>query len=154
MVRFATFLGEQGFVRGRAVYRDHYPGDSEQTPRIVLSVRVAAMPIYAIVDTGAPWCVLDPDLMHPLIACGQAEMLYNVDYIVRGHKYHGQLVRVAIDFEGEHGFYMRMESTAFVATLDENPPWYHPNFIGLSGCLDRMRFAIDPDENGFYFGKD
>ena len=27
-----------------------------------------------------------------------------------------------------------------------------PSFLGLMGCLERMRFAVDPLDNTFYFG--
>jgi hypothetical protein len=30
--------------------------------------------------------------------------------------------------------------------------WDLPNFLGLSGFLERIRFAVDPGSNLFYFG--
>jgi hypothetical protein len=39
-----------------------------------------------------------------------------------------------------------VEATVFVASLQPEDEWTEPNFIGLKGCLDRMRFAVDPRE--------
>jgi hypothetical protein len=34
----------------------------------------------------------------------------------------------------------------------EDQPWMHPSILGLSGCLEALRFAVDPKTNLFYFG--
>jgi len=47
---------------------------------------------------------------------------------------------------------LEIEATVFVPTLPPGETWRHPNFIGLSGFLERIRFAVDPEENAFYFG--
>jgi len=31
--------------------------------------------------------------------------------------------------------------------------WPGPNFIGYEGLLQRIRFAVDPETNLFYFGQ-
>ncbi len=47
---------------GSAYYADRYPGD-ERNARIVVTVTPSlGHSIEMIVDTGAPWCVLDPEL--------------------------------------------------------------------------------------------
>lgn len=58
---------------------------------------------------------------------------------------------MAIGLEAEKGESLTVDATVFVPKL-EDQEWRHPNFIGLSGFLERIRFAIDPDNNYFYFG--
>lgn len=33
-----------------------------------------------------------------------------------------------------------------------SPEWRRGNFLGYEGFLNRIRFAIDPSDNSFYFG--
>jgi hypothetical protein len=40
------------------------------------------------------------------------------------------------------------------ATIFVSPDWHGPNFIGYQGLLQRIRFAVDPETNLFYFGRD
>jgi hypothetical protein len=49
------------FAQGATRYLDYYPNDDKNV-RIVVRVYLAdeTAPIYAIVDCGAPWCVLNP----------------------------------------------------------------------------------------------
>ena len=57
-----------------------------------------------------------------------------------------------IGLEAERGESLDIEATVFVPILPPGETWLHPNFIGLDGFLNRIRFAIDPEENAFYFG--
>ena len=46
-----------------------------------------------------------------------------------------------------------VDATVFVPDLKPDQAWGDlPSFIGLSGCLERMRFAVDPATEMFYFG--
>jgi hypothetical protein len=47
---------------------------------------------------------------------------------------------------------LEIPATVFVPTIPPGETWLHPNFLGLTGLLDRIRFAVDPAENTFYFG--
>ena len=38
------------------------------------------------------------------------------------------------------------------ATVFVSPDWRGPCFIGYTGALDRLNFAIHPRDNRFYFG--
>jgi len=43
----------------------------------------------------------------------------------------------------------------FVLNPEEAEQWNHerlPSYLGMMGCLDRMRFALDPEHDLFYFG--
>lgn len=47
----------------------------------------------------------------------------------------------------DEGESLRVEATIFLS-----PDWIGPNFIGYGGLLQRIRFAVDPESNLFYFG--
>ena len=106
-------------------------------------------PIPFIVDTGAPWCVLNP-LEFEKIA-DQAEPIEEVTdrpLNIRGNSYTGCLCRLSIWLPALLGESLEVDATVFVP--DEE--WFYPNFIGLDGFLNRIRFAVDPKNNLFFFG--
>jgi len=45
-----------------------------------------------------------------------------------------------------------VQATFFIPALLPGESWNFPNFLGLDGFLNRIRFAVDPAENIFYFG--
>jgi hypothetical protein len=50
------------------------------------------------------------------------------------------------EFEADEGSPLAVEATWFVAD-----GWPGPIVIGWKGCLERMRFALDPSADAFYF---
>lgn len=83
MSRFDAILFENHFAIGSTRYEDHYPGD-EINPRIVVSVAPERdngieHSIQMIVDTGATWCVLDPEVAESWGLLTQAKMLFTLD---------------------------------------------------------------------------
>lgn len=62
-------------------------------------------------------------------------------------------------FEGKLGavlsrcFEPVREQVTLSTRLFVSPDWTGPNFIGYEGLLQRIRFAIDPEANLFYFGR-
>ena len=44
------------------------------------------------------------------------------------------------------------EATAFVPELEHGETWPLPSYLGGQGCLDRIRFAVDPGDEVVYFG--
>jgi hypothetical protein len=60
----------------------------------------------------------------------------------------GRLVRVGFSFVADEGEDLDTEGTFFVS-----PDWPRGlSFLGYSGLLDSVRFALDPQLNHFYFG--
>lgn len=153
MARFAQLLLNGNFASAFTRYMDHYPGQ-ESHARIVVPIRLENMrhPVLAVVDTGSPWCVLDPEIARQVGVSGQAEYISKEPIEIRGYKFQGKLVRMGISLEVEEGKNLEIDATVFVPTLLAGEQWRHPNFIGLTGFLERIRFAIDPEENVFYFG--
>jgi hypothetical protein len=150
MASFSQPLFASGFAVGATRYLDRYLGQDDT--RIVLIASLAGrVTIEAIVDTGAPWCVLDPGLVD-LIADLIVDEVPVAALAIRGVVYTGRLVRVRLGIQVDIGESREIEVTAFVPTLEPDEQWPLPNFLGLSGFLERIRFAVDPAESTFYFG--
>jgi hypothetical protein len=62
------------------------------------------------------------------------------------------LVQVQIELQAHVGQNLAVPATVFIPELEPGQDWNLPNFIGLTGLLERVRFAVDAPENGFYFG--
>jgi hypothetical protein len=151
MARFAKLLFFGDFATGVTYYEDLY-SDEAQVARMVLPVFIEDyLVVPAIVDTGAPWCVIDPDTVREV---GTSDIEYQPDQLlmVRGRQYKGKLIGMQISLESEQGESVDVDATVFVPLLLPGETWPHPNFIGLDGFLNRIRFAVDPEENAFYFG--
>jgi hypothetical protein len=60
---------------------------------------------------------------------------------------------LSLDFTAEEGQPLTVEATVFVPELKPYQEWGDfPSIIGLNTCLERLRFAIDPSQDKFYFG--
>jgi hypothetical protein len=60
----------------------------------------------------------------------------------------GSLYRIPVALPADEGQPLEAEATVFLS-----PDWRGPNFIGYQGLLQRIRFAVDPEVNLFYFGR-
>jgi hypothetical protein len=123
----------------------------ENHHRLLVSIRCRigdlSPPVWALLDTGAEWCVLRPDIA---TALGYD---FTPDPVVppletRFGKLYGRLERIPIIFEAEEGEDLEVPATWFISE-----DWPGSVVIGWKGCLERMRFALDPSEDGFYFAK-
>jgi hypothetical protein len=119
---------------GPRIYLEVIPGDLEGT-------------VLAMVDTAAPWCIFEPrigkavqDDLPPIVA--------GIFLSTRLGVFRGSLYRVPVRFPVLEGEPVSTEATVFVS-----PDWTGPNFIGYQGLLQRIRFAVDPEANLFYFGR-
>jgi hypothetical protein len=108
--------------------------------------------VRAIIDTGAPYCVLAPIFADDLRVHERFAHVGRHDLHVRGSWYPGYLYRIPATLRPFQGADITVEATFFVPQLRESEDWLHPNFLGLSGFLERIRFAVDPQFNYFYFG--
>jgi len=77
------------------------------------------------------------------------------NFIIRGVRYNGRLCsEIPITIEASQGRDLLSSGTVFIPELEPTQVWNLPNFIGLTGFLERIRFAVDPFDNLFYFGAD
>ena len=141
------------FAQGATDYIDYY--EEETTDRIVINIYLADYPesIPMIVDTGAPWCILSPSIFQDVANYAEPIHMLNTPLSIRGIRYNGWMYRLPMHFEAAIGEPQDVTATVFVPTLSPNEEWHHPNFIGLDGFLNRIRFAVDPASNLFYFGE-
>lgn len=151
MMRFTDLLISGDFACGAMYYADRYP-EHEQTNLFVIPVIIVAhqQKAHAIVDTGSPWCVFDPNIID-FGAIQDDDTIQRERLMIRGTVYEGRLLRVGVRLDADTGEPLEVDATAFIPDLDDDE-WLHPNFIGMEGLLSRICFAVDPYENTFYFG--
>jgi hypothetical protein len=132
--------------RGKAFYSaDHREGVHQLLVAVPCYVGDMTDALLALLDTGSQWCVLAPTVAEAL-GCVPVE-----EESLRLHTRFGSLVghleRLPIRFHADEGDSSELQATWFIS--DE---WPGPTIVGWKGCLERLRFALDPDENAFYFG--
>lgn len=137
------------FAQGVSRYRS--ATDLQATPRILVNVQIEHIETMAAVDTGGIYLVCDPEI-GDLLDLNPADGLETPPLLIRGRKVQGALHRMYLTLLAEQGKSLEVEITAFVPQLEPNEKWSLPTFMGLSGCLERIRFAVDPTTNRFYFG--
>lgn len=137
-------LGDQPFAQGRGRFSDHLPSRSERTAKVFVRIQFAGLPPQlAQLDTGAAYSILDAETADVL----GFEPLEDLALSTRLGTISGQLGRFPLRLIADEGESLTVESTFFVS-----PDWDAGVFLGYSGLLEHLRFAIDPRENLFYFG--
>ncbi|HEX4961943.1 MAG TPA: hypothetical protein VF173_13970 [Thermoanaerobaculia bacterium] len=142
-------LAQAAFTCGRSRYLDSFREAPEPSAKIFVKISVGEdfdSSSWAQIDTGAAWSVLDPEVAKRL---GYLDLRgYPVGLDTRlGYK-SGVLVRLPVRFLADEGEHFSTEGTFFIC-----PDWPPGRtFLGYSGLLDSMRFALDPQANHFYFG--
>jgi len=155
MAKYDSILFNSGFAVGSTVYDDHYPGDDEQN-RIVLNVALEGQKgtaVKMIVDSGAPWCILNPRLLEEGNLVSEVNYSHTTKLNIRGEIRWGHLIRANVILKAMNGENLKVEATFFVPFMESDEVWNYPNFLGLGGFLDRIRYAVDASENAFYFGR-
>jgi hypothetical protein len=140
--------GNLPFATGGVRYVDAHEAHSASEARIVVPVTLESVPkpVLATVDTGAPWCIFEPVIARTL-ARNSAPFQTKVSLSTRLGVMRGALYREALRISADEGEPLDVEATVFVS-----PDWPGPSFIGYQGLLQRIRFAVDPETNLFYFG--
>ncbi|MCL1464192.1 aspartyl protease family protein [Argonema galeatum] len=139
------------FATGALRY-DYRPAtETETTNRIIFEVEIQGVPTIAVVDTGAPYVILAPKVASDA-GVAPASALERKTMLIRGMRLEGFVVRLNIKLKAQYGEDLDVDSTVFVPEVEEY--WGNfPSFIGLTGFLERIRFAIDPSTDTFYFGQ-
>ena len=139
-------LNGEVFAVGCARFFDSLDGP-EPTAKIYVRVLPGdiELPILAQVDTGAAWSILERDIAEELDLFDKGGHLVTLS-TQRG-TVSGRLVRAPIALLADEGDSLRVDATLFVSQ-----DWEHGNYIGYCGFLERIRFAVDPQTNDFYFG--
>jgi hypothetical protein len=136
------------FSQGRSTFLDRHPETPEVTAKIFVRLIIGnSTPwVFAQLDTGAAWSVLDPKIAD-LLGLAEADGFPAILDTRFGRKV-GKLVKVPITFLADEGTSLDTEGTFFIS-----PDWPPGRtFLGYSGLLDSIRFALDSQANHFYFG--
>ena len=125
--------------------------EGERLTRLFVPVLVEGIATDAVVDTGGAYLIPDTQTaarlgLDPDDALGAGTLR------VRGTRYHGTLHRVSLTFPALTGDDVTIEATAFVPDLSPSEVWPLPTYLGWQGCLERLRFAVDPVAELFFFG--
>ncbi|MDY7079699.1 MAG: hypothetical protein SXV54_22670 [Chloroflexota bacterium] len=145
------FTDGRPFTTGVCSYWDQLSREGSETPRIIINIEIEGLQTQAAVDTGGVYLVCDPE-MSDLLDLNPSTSL-GVDTLnIRGSKYQGSLQRIMVKMSAEEGESLDLEVTAFIPRLVPGQEWRLPSFLGLQGCLEFLRIAIDPSVNAFHFG--
>lgn len=146
-------LRSSRFASGVTRYQDHYPTTPNRSCICVTLDLGHGLLLPAIVDTGAPWCMFDPEYIDALDALPISDQVLHLS--TRIGTLRGTLHRVELTLHADQGQSLIVETTVFKPLLADGERWSFPNFIGMQNFLDRLRFAVDPAPDGqaFYFGE-
>jgi hypothetical protein len=143
MLRFADGTA---FASGSAPY-NYLP---EESPRLQIQIELDGQRFSAAVDTAAPYFICNLAVAE-LLGMTTAEHVGAVTLSTRKGLTTGRLYRTVLMLIATEGESLEIEVTTFVPG---DQTWNdEPVFLGLFNCLDRVRFAVDPAADRFYFGK-
>lgn len=147
------FVSGEPFANGVATYMYRPVTARETAHRIVVTVEINSFPTQAYLDTGAVYLICAPQIAD-VLGLVYEDRLETQKLHFRGQWYDGGLYRVSFTITADYGEAVEVEVTAFVPRIHPEDEW-PIDFIciaGMSGCLERMRFALDPLDEKIYFG--
>jgi hypothetical protein len=103
--------------------------------------------VAALLDIGSEWCVMSREQAEQL-GLDLSDGGYDAWLSTRFGTIHGRMERETVCFLAYEGLPLEVQATWFVSA-----DWDGPTVIGWKGCLERIRFALDPRQgrNDFYF---
>jgi len=120
---------------------------------VVLEIAIEGIVVEAIVDTGGVYLLCHPRLARQLDIDASQAVSPVIELLFRGVFLQGRLHRLSLTLLAEAGENLGFEATAFVPEQYEEEGWGDmPSILGFYGCLERIRMAIDPVTETFYFG--
>lgn len=139
------------FCSSAARYQDEPPasiyGTSAKIYARLAFPALADAKMFALVDTGAAYSGLDPEIAERL-GLFTREGVPLDRYNVRGTDLAGRLVRENVTLVADTGPSVTFEATFFVSR--DWPPGFI--VIGYNAFLSSLRFAVDGHSNQWYFG--
>lgn len=142
-----TLAGHR-FTTGRSKYVDHHQRWREPTAKIYVRLKISNLDtsFFAQLDTGAAWSVLAPDVARTARVPYESGDPKKINS--RFGTKDGFVLRIPFTLVAEDGESFEADGTFFIS-----PDWPEGlSFLGYSGLLDSIRFALDPQRNHFYFG--
>ena len=148
MMRLGSVDG-RAFATGEARFTSQPAHAVDRLARIYLHVEIGAVHAEAVVDTGGAYLVLDPAMA---VRAEIGPPVHSDRIAIRGFVFTGTVHRIPVTIPADAGEPLTFEATVFVPELGPEEPWPLPSYLGWQGCLDRIRFAIDPRDERVYFG--
>ena len=145
------FEDDRSFTQGNCTYQYRPAAEQAITPRIIVPIKIEGVETQAILDTGGVYLICDPQIAE-LLDLDPAGGLETDRLNFRGTRIGGALFRLSLTLLAQEGQSLELEVTAFVPRLEPYQLWDLPSFMGLMGCLERLRFAVDPATDTFHFG--
>lgn len=139
------------FATGEAPLRTMHAHVRDRLSRLSIQIAVERVEISAVVDTGGAYLILQPELGAQLGLDG-AGRVQRDRLMIRGITFAGAVHRIPVTPLATAGESLTFEATAFVPELGDGEVWPLPSYLGWQGCLDRIRFAVDPADEVVYFG--
>lgn len=146
-------LDGSAFCKGVRPFRSGPATAGEALNRLIVRFLVEGTPAEAVIDTGGAYLVLDPRWTADRIDLGALEHLGSTRISIRGSDYVGELYRASVRLEATDGVGMDVAVVCLIPSLLPGERWSYPNFLGWHGCLERLRIAVDPIAELFYFGE-
>lgn len=142
-------LNGESFTTGRSQFRDQAPGITEPTAKVYVQVELPGIDnatLLAQLDTGAAYSTLGTEWAEALGVLDGGGHPITLD--TRLGKFSGRLERIPLTLIAEEGESLEIEALFFVCR-----EWSGKTFLGYTGLLEHIRFALDPPSNFFYFGQ-
>lgn len=139
------------FATGEARFSSRPALERDRLPRLVVEIQLGIVTTFAVLDTGGAYLVLAPHVGADL-GLTAATALGRDRISIRGFALEGWVYRVPVTLPALTGEPLTFEATAFVPALEDEERWPLPSYLGWQGCLERIRFAVDPGEELVYFG--
>lgn len=141
------------YATGATPYNYQPVTDREIFPRIILTLSINGFKTSAFVDTGGILVIAPEVALHLGLDTDAGIAAPHLKW--RGSSVPGVLHRVSLTLHAHRGHSLTIEATAFVPQLSQYDEWPEdfPCILGMSGCLERLRFAVDPLTDTFYFGE-
>jgi hypothetical protein len=140
------------FCEGACPYSSRPATSGESLNRIFIPIQIGAFTTDAALDTGGSFLILDPSVAEDLIGLRPEASLGTEVLMIRGERIRGHLYRVRVQLPATSGSGIEFEATVLVPELDSHLQWGLPTFLGWHCCMERIRFAVDPDQQTFFFG--
>lgn len=146
------FTDGRAFARGACRFQARPATSRDVYVRPFLAMSVEGQLLDAALDTGGFFLILNAELAE-LLSLHPSDGEPFSGLLIRGVSYNGHSHRVTLTLEAERGDSFDVEVIAFVPIHFGD----YPNFIGWSLCLERFRFAFepnasDPTDGWFHFG--
>jgi hypothetical protein len=124
------------------------------TARITVDIEIQdSFLTHAILDTGAPYFICSPEVAR-LLELDPNDAIEAKRILIRGVWVEGGIYRLGISLIADEGETLVLDAPAFVPDpAQEFREGFLPaSFLGMIGCLESIRFGVDPFSQTFYFG--